>query len=257
MCTMCWFGGIWDGAKGKPANQTNKAIQLYKKVEKVVIGSAGYATYVTKKAISINENINAYAVLAINEKSVALGKLTEVPAKTPIIVEGTAGEYPCTVIEEAEDPAINLLQVSDGTVTGDGAIYALANKDQGVGFYPVGNGIVVPAGKAYLNTSSAKNQVKGFLALGGLADAINNIAVEKANGTIFNIAGQKVQNITKGGLYIVNGKKVVVKWEMSSEEWGTSLTDSNHSSLKPLRSFGVKEISPLLTSHYSLLIIFY
>ena len=195
----------------KETNQTNKAIQLYKKVEKVVIGSAGYATYVTKKAISINENINAYAVLAINEKSVALGKLTEVPAKTPIIVEGTAGEYPCTVIEEAEDPAINLLQVSDGTVTGDGAIYALANKDQGVGFYPVGNGIVVPAGKAYLNTSSAKNQVKGFLALGGLADAINNIALETANGTIFNIAGQKVQNITKGGLYIVNGKKVFVK----------------------------------------------
>ena len=189
-------------------------IQLYKKVveeENITIGSAGYATYVTKKAIKINPHINAYAVLAINEKSVALGKLTEVPAKTPIIVEGTAGEYPCTVIEEAEDPAINLLQVSDGTVTGNGFIYALANKDQGVGFYPVGNGIVVPAGKAYLNTSSAKNQVKGFLALGGLADAINNIAVENANGTIFNIAGQKVQNITKGGLYIVNGKKVFVK----------------------------------------------
>ena len=133
------------------------------------------------------------------------------PANTPIIVEGTAGEHPCTIIESAEGPTVNCLSVSDGTVTGNGFIYALANKDQGVGFYPVGNGITIPAGKAYLDTSSAKHHVKGFLALGGVADAINNIAVETANGTIFNIAGQKVQNITKGGLYIVNGKKVFVK----------------------------------------------
>ena len=196
-------------------NGSQQPIQLYKKVveeENITIGSAGYATYVTKKAIKINPHINAYAVLAINETktSVALDKLTEVPASTPIIVEGAEGEYPCTVIENAESPATNLLKVSTG-VTGDGAtFYALANKDQGVGFYPVGNGIEVPAGKAYLEIPPTMS-VKGFLALGGVADAINNIAVENANGTIFNIAGQKVQNITKGGLYIVNGKKVVVK----------------------------------------------
>ncbi len=189
-------------------------IQLYKKVveeENITIGSAGYATYVTKKAIKINPHINAYAVLAINEKSVALDKLTAVPDGTPIIVEGAEGEYPCTVIESAEEPLTNYLKVSDG-VTGDGTtIYALANKEQGVGFYPVKSGVTIPAGKAYLDVSSAKHQVKGFLALGGMADAINNIAVETANSTIFNIAGQKVQNITKGGLYIVNGKKVIVK----------------------------------------------
>ena len=196
-------------------NGSQQPIQLYKKVveeENITIGSAGYATYVTKKAIKINPHINAYAVLAINETktSVALDKLTEVPASTPIIVEGAEGEYPCTVIENAESPATNLLTVSTG-VTGDGAtIYALANKDQGVGFYPVGNGIEVPAGKAYLEIPPTMS-VKGFLALGGVADAINNIAVENANGTIFNIAGQKVKNITKGGLYIVNGKKVIVK----------------------------------------------
>ena len=196
-------------------NGSQQPIQLYKKVveeENITIGSAGYATYVTKKAIKINPHINAYAVLAINETktSVALDKLTEVPASTPIIVEGAEGEYPCTVIENAESPATNLLKVSTG-VTGDGAtFYALANKDQGVGFYPVGNGIEVPAGKAYLEIPPTMS-VKGFLALGGLADAINNIAVEAANGAIYNIAGQKMESIKNGGLYIVNGKKVIVK----------------------------------------------
>ena len=137
--------------------------------------------------------------------------MTEVPAKTPIIVEGTAGEYPCTVIEEAEDPAINLLQVSDGTVTGNGFIYALANKDQGVGFYPVAEGVTVPAGKAYIEVEKEEAPVKGYLALGDEADAINNIAVEAANGAIYNIAGQKMESIKNGGLYIVNGKKVIIK----------------------------------------------
>ena len=53
--------------------------------------------------------------------------------------------------------------------------------------------------------------VKGYFALGDEADAINNIAVEAANGAIYNIAGQKMESIKNGGLYIVNGKKVVVK----------------------------------------------
>ena len=79
----------------------------------------------------------------------------------------------------------------------------------GVGFYPVKSGVTIPAGKAYLVIDA--KEVKGFLALDDVADAINNILVETANGNIFNIAGQKVQNITKGGLYIVNGKKVIVK----------------------------------------------
>lgn len=46
-----------------------------------------------------------------------------------------------------------------------------------------------------------------------IVDAINDIAAENAvaNKSIYTIAGQHVQNLNKRGLYIVNGKKVVVK----------------------------------------------
>ena len=40
-------------------------------------------------------------------------------------------------------------------------------------------------------------------------EKVENAAVN-ANGTMFNLAGQRVAQPTKG-LYIVNGKKVVVK----------------------------------------------
>lgn len=46
-----------------------------------------------------------------------------------------------------------------------------------------------------------------------IVDAINDITVENAvaNKSIYTIAGQRVQNLNKRGLYIVNGKKVVIK----------------------------------------------
>ncbi|MBQ2182004.1 MAG: hypothetical protein II400_07135, partial [Bacteroidaceae bacterium] len=194
-------------------------VQLYKKVEAetspaVTIGSANWATYVAEANVTFPTGVSAYTVETINTDHVTLGVVSAVKEGTPILVYSeTPGTYPLEVVEEGvcDETYNNQLKVSDGTVTGGANIYALANKDNVVGFYPVASNVTIPAGKAYLNTSSAKNQVKGFLALGGLADAINNIAVETANGTIFNIAGQKVQNITKGGLYIVNGKKVFVK----------------------------------------------
>jgi hypothetical protein len=179
-------------------------------VETIKVGPAGYATYVTKNAVEFN-GVKAYAVTAINEKSVSLQELTSAPAGTPVVVEAAeGGEYPCTIIESAEAPEKNELAYSKEDVVSDGTFYALANKPEadGVGFYPVKSGVTIPAGKAYLVVGA---EVKGFLALGDMADAINNILVETANGNIFNIAGQKVQNITKGGLYIVNGKKVFVK----------------------------------------------
>ena len=178
-------------------------------VETIKVGPAGYATYVTKNAVEFN-GVKAYAVTAINEKSVSLQELTSAPAGTPVVVEAAEGEYPCTIVESADAPETNLLTYSEEAVESDGTFYALANKPEaeGVGFYPVKSGVTIPAGKAYLVVGA---EVKGFLALGDVADAINNILVETANGNIFNIAGQKVQNITKGGLYIVNGKKVFVK----------------------------------------------
>ncbi|MBO7272183.1 MAG: hypothetical protein J6U89_04830, partial [Bacteroidaceae bacterium] len=41
--------------------------------------------------------------------------------------------------------------------------------------------------------------------------SISNIAVENAENVIYDITGRRVNEITKAGIYIVNGKKVLVK----------------------------------------------
>ena len=202
------------------SDASQKLVQLYKKVVEeetsptVTIGDSKWATYVAEDNVTFPSGVSAYTVETIESDHVTLGVVSAVKEGTPILVYSeNPGTYTLEVVEEGvcDETYNNQLKVSDGTVAGSSSIYALANQNNVVGFYPVSSTITIPEGKAYLDTSSAKHPVKGFLALGGVADAINNIAVENANGTIFNIAGQKVQNITKGGLYIVNGKKVIVK----------------------------------------------
>ena len=103
--------------------------------------------------------------------------------------------------------ANNDLQVSDGNVTGDGTIFVLAKKEKGVGFYKLANGEKVPAGKGYLVIDSNAPEFLGF---GGDATGINEVKAVEAKGEFFNLAGQRVAKPAKG-LYIVNGKKVIVK----------------------------------------------
>ena len=46
----------------------------------------------------------------------------------------------------------------------------------------------------------------------GDTTGINNIFADKSGEqTIYDLSGRRVRTITKGGMYIVNGKKVLVK----------------------------------------------
>ena len=42
-------------------------------------------------------------------------------------------------------------------------------------------------------------------------ESIAEIANEGAVKAIYDITGRKIENITKGGIYIIDGKKVLVK----------------------------------------------
>ena len=172
--------------------------------------SAGYATLGYAAALDLT-GIDAFTAKV--EDGVA--KLTsikgkKIPAGTGIILEGF-GDVTIPLTTEATDEITgNELLVSDGTVTGGDGIYALANKNNVVGFYLVGSSVTIPAGKVYLNTSAGG--VKEFLGFDfGGETAISEIANgQSSNGQWYNLAGQRVQKPTRG-IYIQNGKKVIIK----------------------------------------------
>jgi len=203
----------------KSSSYTNqKAIQLYKKVapatESITVGAAGYTTYVTQNDVSFPSSVKAYIVTAINNKSIHLEEVLDAPADAALVIKATAGTYDLEseyagLYDEQVATTPNLLLASDGSVTGDGTtIWALAMFNNKVGFNVVGNGVTIPAGKAYLVIPS---EIKGFLTFDfDSEDAIKGVEAISENGVIFNLAGQRVNKAQKG-IYIINGKKVLVK----------------------------------------------
>jgi len=85
----------------------------------------------------------------------------------------------------------------------------LANKTQGIGFYKVASGEAVPAGKAYLVIPADPS--REFIGFGGETTGIQDVNRETiANNRYYDMQGRIVAQPQKG-LYIVNGKKVLVK----------------------------------------------
>ena len=64
--------------------------------------------------------------------------------------------------------------------------------------------------RAYIKAKSAGARIAGFFIDGVETTNIEGVSFETADGRYYNLNGQRVTN-PKKGLYIVNGKKVVVK----------------------------------------------
>ena len=181
----------------------------------ITIPEAGYLTYCNAKKALGFAGVTAYKVSNVGATSVTLTEITEAPANTPVILNGAAGTYALDIIASAAEVTGNKLEVSDGSITTtDGTtVYALASKGEPavVGFYKVKAGVKVPAGKCYL--SVALTSAPDFLGFGGDdTTGIDTVKDEelKANGEFYNLNGQRVAQPMKG-LYIVNGKKVIIK----------------------------------------------
>ena len=182
------------------------------------VAAGGYSTLTTTCGLDFANatpaGLEAYVVSVVSANDVTLTAVNEAPASTGVILKGTANTvYTIPVKTNAAAVGTNHLLSSDGTATTDNdyIVYALASKgDPAVtGFYKVQAGIKVPAGKAYLKV--AANNAPEFLGFGDVT-SINAVKGSefKVNGEVYNLNGQRVAQPTKG-LYIVNGKKVVIK----------------------------------------------
>lgn len=179
--------------------------------QQISITDAGYATAVSTEPLDFSSvtDIKAYAAQA-NGSYVHLEELTEVPAGTAFVVAGSEGNYDIPfAVEALGDMPSNDLKVSDGTVQGGSTVYVLAKKTNGVGFYVTSESIKIPENKGYLlvDKSSEAHPFIGFE--GDQETAINGVdAAGQPEGTIYNVAGQRIDRLQKG-INIVNGKKIM------------------------------------------------
>ena len=177
----------------------------------ICVGDAGFTTFSADKALKMR-GVKAYAA-KYNGSKIVLTPVTNVPANTGVIIEAAEDTYKVPVIESASSIAsVNDLLVSDGSVTGDGStIYALGKKGGDVGFAKVKYGATVPAGKAYLVIGGGG--ARDFIGFGeeeATGISLTENSELRTENAVYDLQGRRVAQPTKG-LYIVNGKKVLVK----------------------------------------------
>ena len=181
------------------------------------VSSVGYATYSPSSNVAVPEDVKVYTVTVNAEQTgVELNQVTAgsvIAAGTGYVLEAAEGSYPFAVSNDAVSTiGENDLQVSDGNVTvgKTDKIFVLAQRNGSVGFSIVNAGVTIPAGKAYLNLS-AEAKVS-FLSFGDDATAIESVETNnnRGNGEYYTLQGVRTSAPVKG-LYIINGKKVVVK----------------------------------------------
>lgn len=198
-----------------------------------VKATEGYATYYNDNlGVTIPEGIDAKCGVITDVNNGALtidyryAAGAEIPAGNAVLVKaGKAMQIPLIVSKHTSNViAENMLKgqatTGDFIADPDYKYYKLAynnfNTKEGLGFYfgaENGGAFTVPAGMAYLAVPRSM-AVKCFL-LDGSATGIEGIEAgqtAEAVKTVYTLDGRKVeaQKLPKG-IYIVNGKKVIVK----------------------------------------------
>ena len=206
-------------------------------VEELKIGPNGYTSYyLENENFEVPAGCTAYIIKNVTQQgSTRFGKTTDVaiaagsviPKQTGFILKGTAGS---TVYYRAGLTGVTEVDVTGnllvGTATeqefsGAGYKYYLFGKGAvGQGFYYQtgrdGNSIKLPAHRAGLKLSTsgpdfapAKELIFNFD--DATTTGINNVqpVAEKKNDVIYDLQGRRVTNPSRG-IYIVNGKKVVI-----------------------------------------------
>lgn len=195
----------------------------------LVVSAAGYATYFNStEAFTMPTGASGY-VWTEGEIQAAYGSEANVPANEPLVVKAPAGNY-ALLFSSFTDETLKSAGMNDleGTnvetaITDDDAYYFYglslnASSDPAsVGFYwmnATGTAFTNGAHKAYLKL--AKSTLVGSQAVNGFPFNGTTTGIEQieagadAKNAIYDLSGRRVNKAAKG-IYILNGKKVLVK----------------------------------------------
>ena len=186
-----------------------------------VNANVGYGTFVAPFDVTLPTGVTAYTVTGFEGSTLTLANAANegtLMANTAVILESSSNVYE-TVFGEAygvenANSSEYLVGTYKRTAVPEGS-YLLQNQDGHVAFFLVdGENGTLYSGKnrAYLtNVPEADSQgVKSF-SLNGTETAIDEIIVVNEDTAIYDLSGRRLSKKPARGIYIQNGKKILVK----------------------------------------------
>ena len=183
---------------------------------KLTFSSAGYLTWVATADIDFEAtaDVTAYQITEATPQGITAEEVKKAPKGAALLLNGTGTvELKRT---SGVSPLTNnkMLACTDASVTGitgsatSTDIYVLGNGSKGLGFYMLKN--TLQAGKGYLSISGGASAKATFIGFEETTGICNVSETSEEEGVCYNLQGVRVMNPQKG-IYIKNGKKIVVK----------------------------------------------
>ena len=208
-------------------NEFVNIIELEPTEVTVNINQYGCATYCSPFALDFSnvDGLKAYAATGYksNSQVVTLTRVQTAEAGVGLFLKGEPGEYVVPVIESTDEHSLNLLvgTLEQTTVNStDGAMsnykFTILPGDETPMFYPFEDNTTLSAGKAYLQIPTAWLPATAQKSLSIRFDDGTTTDVDELKGesgevkTVYDLQGRIVENPTSG-IYIIDGKKVLVK----------------------------------------------
>lgn len=194
-----------------PYDFTAESVKLTRGVQ------AGFNSFVLPFEVTANElaadKVATYADCDKDgDKKANFNTVPKVAANTPFLTKDAADNTKTGVLEFGEK---DIVATPDNLGEHFVGVYKRTNAQ---GFYGInGDGKLQKGGeKAYVNPFHAylnvDKQLDAVAFDGSTVTAINGIAADKvANTAVYDLSGRRVNGKLQKGLYIMNGKKVVVK----------------------------------------------
>lgn len=180
----------------------------------VSVSAAGYATLYAPVALTIPQNVQAYTASFADNKVTLTPIEGTIPANTGVVIEAAEGTYNFAITTTEATATSDLRgDVATANVDAASAAYILGKTDaQGVGFFKLNStDREIKGGRAYYVAPNG-GAAAAYLFNGNVTglEAIKT-ALNDANAPIYDLSGRKVAKAVKGGLYIKNGQKFIVK----------------------------------------------
>ena len=188
----------------------------------VTVTSAGYATFYTPVAVTVPDGVTAHTVTIDGEWAKLSEALTVIPANTGVVLAGEGShDFAITTTENAVKSDL-LGTVAATYITADAYVLGYINEEGTPA--EVGFGKAATTGQAegtFLNNSHkaylpkpANSEGISFYGFRG-DDEENTTAIENVEtatvNVIYDLSGRRVETITAPGIYVVNGRKMLVK----------------------------------------------
>lgn len=174
------------------------------------------ATFSASSPVTFSSDATAYIAINSNDTQVTLSPLNGALAagKGAIVSKATTGDIYAYVSTETTDSRNNLL-VGSGDATKeltDGNYYIFNKKDNDAVFSPLDNAAstTLAANKAALKTATPGGQAL-TLDFGSVTGINTATTAMPATNATFDLSGRKVSGKLPAGLYIKNGKKLLIK----------------------------------------------